>query len=778
MQESTKPGMFTNRPALVAAFAYSLGICLGIYLKATLAIVISLLLVVGFAGLYFHLKRKANIAAVFLYSALILCGLLQYRLAVDNFPPSHIKKIAENGGNTAVIGKIVEEPDIRIDKTYLTIEVDSLMWRKRQFASSGKILIKINQPTNAFSFGDYVKLDGYLFSPGEARVPGGFDYARYLANDEIFAMMVLENEKEIEIRNPKADQSFWQFDRHFINGVISPLRKIYIDGYHKYLPSELASLLAGLTLGEKRDISPEIARLFSDTGTLHLMAVSGSNVAIVAGFFIWALAWANRRARIIITLGAVIFFSFLTRNEPSVVRATVMAAVGLIGYYRKRNADMMGLLGFAGLIILIWRPLWLFSVGFQLSIAASAGIIYFVPKFDSKVNLKRGLLSKILRILVAAVVTTVAAQIAVLPITAQYLQRLPMAGLIANLPMILLAGILTIAGILFLPFILIGGVAGSIYATLLNWMLSIIQPLLGFFANLPYAVIDINPPGVLKIIAFFAISYFISEYIFIRRISIKAGLVTATVFVASLALYFIKGPAEESLSFIDCGVDRAVLYHTAKGHNYLWYDCHEEDSCQQFNQVLIPYLGIAGINEIDTVFTGNRTKIGNLSKRRSIGNILQYADLKYGDKADTLAVNPYLIREFILTDNVNVGQILSDNNKELITGGIFFNLNMAGGKCVLAGNMVSLLADGAIMPAALIELPWSVQPYGIVYEKLKINQPQIIVFSPGNYQSVSIGKRAQLTYLSERVWATSLVGSFRVRFEESNIRIDHMVEPR
>jgi hypothetical protein len=82
------------------------------------------------------------------------------------------------------------------------------------------------------------------------------------------------------------------------------------------------------------------------------------------------------------------------------------------------------------------------------------------------------------------------------------------------------------------------------------------------------------------------------------------------------------------------------------------------------------------------------------------------------------------------------------------------------------------------MPAALIELPWSVQPYGIVYEKLKINQPQIIVFSPGNYQSVSFGKKAQLTYLSERVWATSLAGSFRIRFEESNIRIDHMVGPR
>lgn len=778
MQKSNKPGLFTNRPALLALVIYAIGIYLGIFITISALLIFGLSILLLLIGAYFKVKKMSTYATILFYVALAFGGVLQYRLAVDNFPPNHVKKIAECGGRTIVSGKIIEEPDIRIDKTYLTIGVDSLMYRKKQFPSNGKVLVKIRRPTNVFSFGDRVKFEGYLFTPDKARVPGGFDYANYLSNHEIFAMMVLSSEEDFSVDSVSQNPFLKRPYEYFINKIVDPIRGAYIEGYKENLSPELSSLLAGLTLGEKREIPADIARLFSDTGTLHLMAVSGSNVAIVAAFFIWILARANRGIRIMVTLVAVILFSFLTRNEPSVVRATVMASVGLIGFYRRRNADALGLLGFAGLIILIWRPLWLFSIGFQLSMAASAGIVYFVPKINSLINLGDGVFSKIIRVILAALVTTIAAQIAVLPVTAQYFQRLPLVGLLANLPMLLLASVVTVAGILFLPFILIGGIANLIYANILKWPLLIIKPLLDFFANLPFAVIDVNPPGILKIILFYALIYFLGELLFNHRISQKSAILAGAAIIGIFAVGLAHGPESDSLVFIDCGSDRAVLYSAATGRQYLWYDCHEADSCEQLKMTLAPYLGRAGINKIDTVFTNNAVRIGTLAKKIQIGNILQYSDIKYGTKADTVSVSPYLTREFILNDKVNVGQILSDNNKELTTGGIFFSLMMAGGKCILAGNMESALADGAITPSVLIELPWSVQPYGIVYEKLKNANPEIIVFSQGFDGSVSLGKRTQLTYLNERTWATSFTGSFRIRFEESDIKIDHMIEPR
>jgi competence protein ComEC len=778
MKRSNNPGLFTNRPALLALAVYASGIFMGSVIDLSGLVIFGISIIILIIGIYFHFNNKPHIAATLLYMALAVCGYLQYRMAVDNFPSTHVKRIAEYGGKSIVIGKIIEEPDIRTDRTYLTIGVDSLIWRKRQIPSSGKVLTKINHSTNIFSFGDRVRFEGYLFKPMGARVPGGFDFTNYLANDEIFAMSVLNDEADIRIDNGRHGSLLERPYEYFIKNIIDPIRRVYIEGYKKHLSPELSSLLAGLTLGEKRDISPDIARLFSDTGTLHLMAVSGSNVAVVAAFFIWVLTRVSRGVRIMITLAAVILFSFLTRNEPSVVRATVMASVGLIGFYRRRNADALGLLGFAGLLILIWRPLWLFSIGFQLSMAASAGIIYFVPKFDSLLNFRDGALSRILRVIVAALVTTIAAQLAVLPITAQYFQRLPLVGLIANLPMLMLAGIITIAGLFFLPFILIGGIVQSIYAGIIKWPLLIIEPLLSFFANLPYAVLDVNPPGALKIILFYASIYLIGELIFNRRFSRKSAMLAAVVILGIFGIGLALGPESESLAFIDCGADRAVLYSTTDGRHYLWYDCHETDSRGRAKITLAPFLGRTGINRIDTLFTNDVDRIGFLANRMQIGNILQYPDIKYGEKADTLTVSPYLTREFILNGKINVGQILSDNNKELTTGSIFFGLKTTGGRCILAGNMEPVLADGAIMPARLIELPWSVQPYGVVYEKLSRTLPDIIVFSQGFDRAAAVVKRGQLTYMGERIWATNFAGSFRIRFEEAGIIVDHMIDPR
>jgi predicted membrane metal-binding protein len=176
--------------------------------------------------------------------ALAVGGYLQYRMAVDNFPSTHVKRIAEYGGKSIVIGKIIEEPDIRTDRTYLTIGVDSLIWRKRQIPSSGKVLTKINHSTNIFSFGDRVRFEGYLFKPMGARVPGGFDFTNYLANDEIFAMSVLNDEADIRIDNGRHSSLLERPYEYFIKNIIAlseeyisrDLKSIYHRSFHLCWP--------------------------------------------------------------------------------------------------------------------------------------------------------------------------------------------------------------------------------------------------------------------------------------------------------------------------------------------------------------------------------------------------------------------------------------------------------------------------------------------------------------------------------------------------------------
>ena len=588
-------------------------------------------------------------------------------------------------------------------------------------------------------------------------------------------MATLPGAEDIEIVSPER-LTIWPLDRIPVNGLVAPLREKLIGGYRQCLSPDHAALLAGFVLGEKRGISADIARLFADTGTLHLMAVSGSNVAVVVLFVLVLLKPLRRPYRFLITLIAIVLFSFLTRNEPSVVRASVMAAVGIIGFYGRKDADPLGLLGFAGLILLMIKPLWLFNVGFQLSMAATAGILYFTPNLAFLHPRPRNLLSKLLRWIAVTLAVTIAAQIAVLPITAEYFNRLPLIGIIANLPMIALASLLTIAGLAFLPFILIGGWAARLFAWPVDQAMSIVTPLLDFFANLPLAVINVRSPGIIGQLAIYSLIYIAGEALFKRRWSLKAIVIFLGACTILVGRSYLAGEECETLTFIDCGRDRAVLYSDPDGGNYLWFDCFEKGDCRQIGSTLLPFLHKTGIHRIDTLFSSSDLTgiprqdlvVGKIVHPVAIESIAQIPDGGRG---------PYRIAESILNKRVKLVWAVSDNNIEPSGNGYYYELTTNGGACILAANISPPLLKKLSRPVMLMELPWSMQPYGLVLEVLEKCAPRMLVFSPDSDQPGRARYRSQLTYFGDRTWATSMQGSIRVRFEPENVFIDYMVKP-
>jgi len=775
------PGLFKGRPAFKTLVLYSAGIVCGNYMPIIPVVALFITIALAITAWIFHFRKNSLTATILISITLFMCGAVQYKIAVSGFPPTHIKKIAEKASAVTVKGEIVEEPDIRTDRTYLVVEVDSLTWRKRDLQSSGRILVKIKEPSTAFSFRDRIKFTGYLFTPGGPRIPGGFDFARYLNFREIFGMIVLRGEEDIDIYTKPPSPwwslfKFWSLDEIFINKIFAPVRKVMLDGFYKYLPAEHASLLAGFILGEKRNIPEDIARLFRDTGTFHLMAVSGSNVGIVVIFLLFVLKPVNRRLKIILILCAILFFSFLTRNEPSVVRASVMASVVLLGFYRQRNADTIGLLGFAGLLLLILKPLWLFNVGFQLSVAACAGILYFLPKFNVTGRRSKSIFSRRLNWILIVFITTISAQIAVLPLSAHYFNRLPLVGILANIPMIALAGILTVAGLVFLPFIILGNTIAVIFAWPLKELISIIFPLLDFFAGLPMAVLSVGSPGLLKLILFYCVLYVSSELFFAKRFSLKGAFIVLAALSGLIWISYLKGPKTETLTFIDCGPDRAVLYNSNEGKNYLWYDCHEDSLCRRIELNLLPYLYKGGISRIDTVFTEERQAFCAVMSELEIGGIVNPDDLVDIDGFTSEGTGQHNSVESILNKRVKFVCYKSDNNSEPLKDGYYYKLETEGGVCLLAGGVSPHLAGRLWQSVFLLELPWSVQPYGVVFENLKKYTPGLLVFSPGKGRYSAIRDRQNLTYMNDEILAASIIGTFRIRFCDDQVKIDYMIE--
>jgi competence protein ComEC len=215
-----------------------------------------------------------------------------------------------------------------------------------------------------------------------------------------------------------------------------------------------SALLSGLVIGDERKISARVEDDFLASGLSHLTAVSGANLAMVLAALAVALSVlrASRRTGILLGLAAIVLFTAITRWEPSVLRAAVMAAVGLAAFLFGRLSTPSHAFGLAFVGLLAFDPMMLWSVGFQLSFLATAGILWLRPPLVAR-------LGSLPRPLAEAVAIGIAAQVAVFPLIALHFGRVSVASVPANLAAFLLVAPITVLG-------LAGGVASLVSETL------------------------------------------------------------------------------------------------------------------------------------------------------------------------------------------------------------------------------------------------------------------------------------------------------------------------
>ena len=206
--------------------------------------------------------------------------------------------------------------------------------------------------------------------------------------------------------------------------VANALRSVLVRGGAS-LPDDQRALFSGLVFGDDRDRSPLTADDFRGAGLTHLLAVSGQNVAfvlLVVQPLVLRLGLWGRWLAILAVLG---LFATVTRFEPSVLRATVMAAVAVTVWLAGREASGRRVLALAIVALLLWQPLLVHSLAFRLSVAASAGILFWAPRLAERIGGPRPL--------ARALAVTSAAQLAVAPLIVPIFGGVPVAALPANL---------------------------------------------------------------------------------------------------------------------------------------------------------------------------------------------------------------------------------------------------------------------------------------------------------------------------------------------------------
>ncbi len=216
---------------------------------------------------------------------------------------------------------------------------------------------------------------------------------------------------------------------------------------------DAASLVAGLAIGDDSGSSAFLIDAMRTSGLSHLLAVSGGNVAVVAGTVVGvvALAGGGIRARVGAGLCAIAGYAAFVGPEPSVLRASAMGGVALVGLLRGPRGGGPAVLGLAVSVLIVLRPGLAVSWGFALSVAATGGILFLAGRLDAAAGSRW---PRAGRPLVAAASVTIAAQVATAPLVAAMTGTLSLVALPANLlaaPLVAPITVLGLATVLVAP---------------------------------------------------------------------------------------------------------------------------------------------------------------------------------------------------------------------------------------------------------------------------------------------------------------------------------------
>ena len=255
--------------------------------------------------------------------------------------------------------------------------------------------------------------------------PGEFDYRKYMSQRGIdYQVFVPEGQWKVLSHN-RINLKILAV--HCRNYLLEMLRSADME-------PRATAVLSALTLGYKNDLEARTTEVFTKAGVIHVMALSGFNVAIIYLLISFMLGFlkksmAGRIVRLLIALAVIWTFAIITGLSSSVTRACVMITIMLAGKFINRNASALNIISASAFLILVISPFQLMDVGFQLSYAAVLGIVYIQPYFYRAFIVKNSIVDK----LWALFTVSLAAQLATSPLTLYYFHQFPYFFWISNL---------------------------------------------------------------------------------------------------------------------------------------------------------------------------------------------------------------------------------------------------------------------------------------------------------------------------------------------------------
>lgn len=452
-------------------YLYSLAFILGIPAGRLLTFPIpnEILLTTGMAilAITFFFRRPPRLLSFSTCVLLFLLGLWRYQSVLPSQESAWIQSL-NDGPEMKITGRIVNDPEIT--GTHQKLTVGHLRLEDGQ-SFSGQVLVK-SRRYPAYHYGDTITFRGGPTAPPEFN---DFSYRDYLAAKGIYSLMEYP---EINLVSTNGGSRFY--------AALLAFRQLLEAKISRLLPEPESSLLAGILLGVKRSLPPDFYNALQKSGTLHVVVVSGQNITFVMASLIAlsGIFFTRRSPKVLIAAAGILTYALMIGGDAAVWRATLMGLAVLLAVVLGRRRLAQQALFLSAAMLLLFNPLSLWQISFQLSFAATSGIIFLQDILGSRLQV----LGKFMR---DGLVTTLAAQLAVLPVLVHNFQSLSLVSPLANLLIFWLVPLITTIGVITLLVTLAFWPLGQLLAAVAFVPLKIFTTIVEFSSNIPFAQIEI-----------------------------------------------------------------------------------------------------------------------------------------------------------------------------------------------------------------------------------------------------------------------------------------------
>lgn len=541
-----------RQPLFIAFCCYLSGVFCGIYsganpISVLLASILCGILLISIFIRKIPLRLRLRIAAILFIPAGYICGT-QSIATIPALSDSFQKR---NG--TFIITEILKpnSKNQRYTAEFTDSETNGL-----------KFILSVPKENAALNYSEQYYSDSLLLKPyQDPEFDFEFNYADYLRKKGIYYYTYAK-----DIRSGGKTEAFSQ--------KIKAFRKYLLNRIDENTDSpQTAGFTKAFILADRTDLDKETVKNFRNSGLVHILAISGTHIALLFGvlltIFSAAIPYSRKNTAIILSLAGIWIFAALIGFGASVSRSCIMLSVYYLYKIRRAKPDLLHALGISGYILTGWNPLTAADLGFQLSFSAVLGIYAFNGFFNSVLAKTKVLPSRYLRNIISM---TLSAQLATAPLLIYYFHQISIVSLLSNAILIPISGIVMTAAFLYTALCSVVRVPDFL-RQLYEYSAEYYLKAVGYFGNVKYAMLgDLSfslPELLLSCLCLVLFYFWIKrpdngKLIFLG-LSIISTIVTGELYrmYASKTDETLYGTYHKNYILIERKGTKAVLYHTA-----------------------------------------------------------------------------------------------------------------------------------------------------------------------------------------------------------------------